>query len=428
MKKLLVIGYVWPEPKSSAAGSRMLELIELFLSENWSVVFSSAATLSEHRADLSVIGVQEKSIVLNDSSFNEFIAELKPHAVLFDRFFTEEQFGWRVEQVCPAALRILDTEDLHSLRHARHQFLKRSQKHAENDTARQSLDPVLVDAASLYAQVANDDMAHREIAAIFRCDVSLMISRFEIELLTHYFSVPEQLLHYCPFLKLQIPDQKKLPGFSDRQHFISIGNFRHEPNWDAVLYLKHAIWPLIRAQLPEAELHIYGAYPPPKATQLHNAKQGFCVKGWADDAFAVMQQARVCLAPLRFGAGIKGKLMDAMHSGTPSVTTAIGSEAMQGDLAWGGLVENNATQIVQAAIKLYTNESLWQKSQQQGFVILQRYFGAVNYSENLILRISELQNNLDKERKQNFIGTMLRHHTLKSTQYMSQWIEAKNKL
>jgi O-antigen biosynthesis protein len=433
IKKLLIIGYVWPEPKSSAAGSRMLELIELFLSQDWQVVFASAASFSEHRADLPSLGVQEKSIELNSSSFNEFIAELKPDAVLFDRFFTEEQFGWRVEQVCPNALRLLDTEDLHSLRHARHQLLKQSQKSAENETARQSVNPVHASTAELYAQMAGDDMVQREIAAIFRCDVSLMISQFEIEFLIQFFSVPKQLLHYSPFLKIQSLEQKSLPDFNERKHFMSIGNFRHEPNWDAVLYLKHAVWPLIRVQLPQAELHIYGAYPPPKATQLHNAKQGFCVKGWADDALAVMQQARVCLASIRFGAGIKGKLMDAMRSGTPSITTNIGAEAMCGaesnlsELAWGGLIANDAQAIADAAVKLYNDETLWKKSQQQGAAILQNYFGGADYSCLLIERIDSLQANLAVERQQNFIGAMLRHHSLKSTQYMSQWIEAKNK-
>ena len=426
-KKLLIIGYVWPEPKSSAAGSRMVELIELFLAHDWEIVFASAAALSEHRADLLSLGVQEKSIALNDSSFNEFIAELKPKAVLFDRFFTEEQFGWRVEQVCPNALRLLDTEDLHSLRHARQQLLKQSQKLAENETARQSVHPVLASVDEIYAQMASDDMAQREIAAIFRCDLSLMISYFEIELLIKHFAVPKQVLHYSPFLHVKVPEQQSLPSFSERQHFISIGNFRHEPNWDAVLYLKHAIWPLIRAQLPHAELHIYGAYPPPKAVQLHNPKQGFCVKGWADDALAVMQQARVCLAPILFGAGIKGKLMDAMRSGTPSVTTNIGAESMHGDFLWGGLIENNAQDIAAAAIKLYCDQALWQTSQQQGTIILKKYFGAIDHSQSLIDRMNTLQANFVAERQQNFIGAMLRHHSLKSTQYMSQWIEAKNR-
>ncbi|RZA07472.1 MAG: glycosyltransferase [Moraxellaceae bacterium] len=425
MKKLLIIGYVWPEPKSSAAGSRMLELIHLFIAQQWIITFVSAATLSEHRANLSSLGVHEKTVALNDSSFNEFVSELQPDAILFDRFFTEEQFGWRVEQVCPAALRLLDTEDLHSLRNARYRLLKHSKKNSESESVRQGVDPVLVNADGLYAQMASDDMTQREIAAIFRCDLTLMISQFEIDLLTEYFSVPAQLLQYCPFLSTQ--KSMSFPGFNDRQHFISIGNFRHEPNWDAVLYLKYAIWPLIRRQLPQAELHIYGAYPPPKATQLHNPKDGFYIKGWAADALTVMQRARVCLAPLRFGAGIKGKLMDAMRSGTPSVTTDIGSEAMCGDLNWGGLVANNAEDFAEAAVKIYSDELLWEKSQQYSSAILQHYFGAENHSTSLVERLDNLQKFIEQERRKNFIGAMLRHHSLKSTQYMSQWIEAKNK-
>ena len=427
IKKLLIIGYVWPEPNSSAAGTRMLQLIELFISQQWSVVFASAAALSEHRADLNSLGVEEKIIALNDSSFNEYIKDLQPHAVLFDRFFTEEQFGWRVEQVCPQTLRILDTEDLHSLRKARFKLLRQSQQNLGKESDRQCVGPVLVDPAELYAYMATDDMAQREIAAIFRCDLTLMISKFEIEFLTHFFSVPEKLLHYCPFITQKNSNGDALKDFVSREHFVAIGNFRHEPNWDSVLYLKHAIWPLIRAQLPQAELHIYGAYPPPKTTQLHNAKEGFCIKGWADDANAVMRQSRVCLAPLRFGAGIKGKLMDAMRNGTPSVTTSIGAEGMSGGLEWCGFIENTATKFADTAVKLYEDQTQWQKAQTQGTVILQTYFGAHDYAQLFVDRLNELQENIDAERKQNFIGAMLRHHTLKSTQYMSQWIEAKNK-
>lgn len=432
MKTVLVIGYVWPEPKSSAAGTRMLELVQLFLQMQCEVTFASAAALSEHRFDLSALGVAEKAIALNCSSFDEFVRELQPDAVLFDRFFTEEQFGWRVEQVCPQALRILDTEDFHSLRHARQQLLKAEQKHCVSEKEKQSVGVVTAGAAALYEQMCSQDMALREVAAIFRCDLSLMISEFEIALLQHYFSVPAQLLFYCPFLSQPEINTTSTPDFSARQHFIAIGNFRHEPNWDSVLWLKHQLWPLIRAQssaagIASAELHIYGAYPPPKATQLHNPKEGFHIKGWAEDAQAVMQSARVCLAPLRFGAGIKGKLMDAMHCGTPSITTSIGAESMCGDLPWGGAVENGASAFAAEAVAHYQDQVLWQQKQQQGFAVLRDYFYREDYAHSLRVRLSQLDGSAQRERGLNFIGQMLRHHHHKSTQYMGQWIEAKNR-
>ncbi|HTF97813.1 MAG TPA: glycosyltransferase [Cellvibrio sp.] len=427
MRKVLIVGYVWPEPKSSAAGSRMLELVRLFLQMRCEIVFASAALLSEHRFDLTSLGVIEKNIALNCSSFDEFVKALQPDVVLFDRFFTEEQFGWRVANACPQALRILDTEDFHSLRHARQQLLKSTQKKYTTEKEKQSVGPVTATAAELYQYMYDQDMALREVASIFRCDVSLMISEFEMQLLQKHFSVPPQLLFYAPFLSPVTLPANALPDFASRQHFVVIGNFRHEPNWDSVLWLKHQLWPLIRAQLPQAELHIYGAYPPPKATQLHNAKEGFQVKGWAEDANTVMQHARVCLAPLRFGAGIKGKLMDAMRAGTPSVTTTIGAESMHGNLPWGGVVADNAETIATAAVALYRDQSLWCDAQQSGFNILRHYFASTNFNELLLQRLASLASNTVMERSNNFIGQMLRHHHHKSTQYMGQWIEAKNK-
>ncbi len=84
--RVLIVGYVWPEPNSSAAGSRMLQLVRLFAERHARVVFASAAALSEHRFDLRSLGVEEKSIALNSSSFDDFVRELNPELVLFDRF------------------------------------------------------------------------------------------------------------------------------------------------------------------------------------------------------------------------------------------------------------------------------------------------------------------------------------------------------
>lgn len=419
---LLIIGYVWPEPRSSAASGHIMQLIDCFLEQGWKITFASAASEGERRVDLSTLGVTEVAIVLNSDTFDTFVSELQPDVVLFDQFLMEEQFGWRVEQHAPHALRVLETCDLQSLRHSRHQLLKELLANAHEHTE------VLFSAPgeALFTRMAVTDLAQREVASFYRCDLNLVVSDVEIDFLIHYFRVPHALLHWCPLMLRDIPDSGK--GFEERAHFLTIGNFRHAPNWDAVLWLKQTIWPLIRQQLPGAQLHVYGAYTPPKATALHNAAQGFHIMDWAEDALEVMSNARVALAPLRFGAGIKGKVMDAMACGTPTVTTPVGAEAMHGNLPFPGSIAVNAQGLADAAVRLYKDQPLWQQAQNAGWQVLRARFRQKQHCATLIERIHELLGNLEAHRTANFTGAMLRHHQHKSTQYMSQWIEAKNRI
>ena len=124
MNSLLIIGQTFPEPTTTAAGGRMLQLIEMFTSHGYGITFASSASSSEKSFNLDSIGVTTQQIAINHSSFDDFVRQLNPTLVLFDRFVTEEQFAWRVTQSCPKALKILDTEDLHFLRKARQQALK----------------------------------------------------------------------------------------------------------------------------------------------------------------------------------------------------------------------------------------------------------------------------------------------------------------
>ena len=421
--RVLIIGYVWPEPRSSAASGHMMQLIECFLEQGWQITFASPATEGEHKADLLALGIEEVSIELNSSSFDEFVSELQPDIVLFDQFMIEEQFGWRVEKHCPNALRILETSDLQSLRNTRHSQLKRYlNESAQPDDLNNFFES---SEQTIVAEMATGDLAQREVAALFRADLSLMTSDVEMQLLNSQFAVPEALLHWCPLMVRGAAAEHR--PFDERAHFLSIGNFRHAPNWDAVLWMKNAIWPLIRQQLPKAQLHIYGSYTPPKAAALHNAAQGFHVMNWAEDALQVMAQARICLAPLRFGAGIKGKLVDAMLCGTPSVTTPIGAEAMSGEHPWPGLIASSAEDIAKAAVRLYQDQAMWDQAQQAGTQLLQARYQHQQHCTSLIQRIDQLRQNLPAHRTANFIGAMLRHHHHKSTQYMAQWIEAKNR-
>ena len=408
-KKLLVIGFVWPEPKSSAAGSRMLQLVEQFQNQDYEITFACAANTSNNTFDLSRIGVRTQDILLNDNSFDVFISELNPIAVLFDRFMTEEQYGWRVAEQCPDALKILDTEDFHGLRKARELALKQKEE--------------------VTLEYLQNDITKREIASIYRCDLSLIISEAEIDILTHQFKIDRNLLYYLPFLLQPISEMeiKQLPTFERRQHFITIGNFLHAPNYDAVLYLKQTIWPLIRKKLPTSELHIYGAYESQKVSQLNSVKDGFLIKGFAKSVSEVMRKAKVCLVPLRFGAGLKGKLADAMKNGVPCAMSSIAAEGMFSDLESNGFIEDNREMFAAQAIELYSDSEMWQVKQKNGFAVLNERFIKSNFESELSSKIQDLHNNLKAHRQNNFIGNLLQHQSLRSTKYMSKWIEAKNK-
>ncbi|MDH5393301.1 MAG: glycosyltransferase family 4 protein [Gammaproteobacteria bacterium] len=406
MKKILVIGYVWPEPGSSAAGRHMLSILRLFKQQNWQIEFATPAQQTEHMVALASEGISSRSIELNSDSFDRYVSEYQPDIVMFDRFMMEEQFGWRIDKHCPKALKILDTEDLQCLRHARHQAVKAGREMNQQD---------------LFS-----DLAKREIAAILRCDLSLIISSYEMALLTDTFKLDASLLHHLPFMVDLHECPESTMRFSARKHFMMIGNFRHAPNWDAVLNMQK-IWPLIKQQIPEAECHIYGSYPPPKASALNNIKTGFLIKGWVKNALVAFEQSRICLAPIRFGAGIKGKLLEAMIMQTPSITTSLGSEGMHDKESWPGAVADDVDAFVKEAVSLYCNEEEWLVAQNNAGALLSARYDGKALGRRLIKKIAETEKNLKPHRLNNFTGSMLKHHSMASTRYMSQWIAEKNK-
>ncbi|RNC86122.1 MAG: glycosyltransferase [Balneola sp.] len=387
----------------------MLQLIELFQHQGWDITFASAASKSKYSTSLESINIDSVTIRLNDPSFDQFIEDLKPDLVLFDRYMTEEQFGWRVAESCPNAIRILDTEDLHGLREGRNIALKEGRSFHQSD---------LLNSISL-----------REIASVFRCDLSLIISESEMELLEGFYKIDLSLVHYIPFMinSLTYLDIKEWKGFEEREHFVWIGNFLHEPNLDAVQYLKKEIWPVIRKQLPKAELHIYGAYPKEKVFQLNNEKEGFLVKGRASTVESIFSNSRILLAPIRFGAGLKGKCIEAMQYGLPSVTTKIGAEGIPGELPWPGAIADSAEQIIKEAIALYTSSTEWDNAQAKGVEILYKRFDKQKHGSVLIQRIEKLRDELTQHRTNNFVGAMLQHQSMSSTKFMGKWIEEKNR-
>ena len=408
-KSLLIIGSVWVEPNASAAGFRMLQLIELFVKQHFNITFATTAKKPITAFSLNSLDIQEVEIQLNDASFDDFVKNLAPEIVLFDRFLTEEHFGWRVQENCPKAMTILDTEDLHCLRKTREICLQKNRDFSLDELKKQ-------------------DSTKREIASILRCDVSLIISSFEMEILTSVFKIEADILYYLPFLlnKIEVFQINKWPSFEERNHFVFVGNFFHKPNVDAVQTLKNHIWKSIRKQLPTAELHIYGAYITPQISQLHNPKEGFFIKGFAEDAEEIVKNAKIVLAPLRFGAGIKGKLTEAMLCGTPSITSTIGAEGMYQNLPWNGFITDDFEVFATKAVELYTNQIVWESAQKNGIEIINAFYDKTKLEPTFINRILEIQQDLENHRSEHFLQSLLQYQTLQATKYLSKWIEAKN--
>ena len=413
---ILWIAFVWPEPDSSAAGTRTQQLLLTLQKQGYPVTVLSPCQDNKYRTALEQQGFRCYQCPPNDARFDSLLKEINPQVVFFDRFMVEEQFSWRVKEHCPEALRVLDTIDLHFLRRARQRASERGES-VQNlcDSEKHSTDTL------------------RELSAIYRSDLSLIISSSELQLLRHEFQIPEPLLTLCAMSRAKL---ENYPTFENRKNCVAIGNFNHPPNRDSVEFLREDLWPRIKGILIERgvsapELHIYGSYASSEVLKLDSSATGFRIKGYTPDAAQTLSNYRVNLAPLRFGAGVKGKILDGWAGGTPSAATHLAAEGMtmckEGRALFGGILEDSAEHFAQRAADLYSDQVLWEKSQTAGFEILEGCFNPLR-NENLFIEVLKASYAMRHERRlQNTIGAMLWYQGNRSTEYFSRWIEEKNK-
>jgi hypothetical protein len=212
---------------------------------------------------------------------------------------------------------------------------------------------------------------------------------------------------------------------------VFIGNGLHAPNVDAVRLLKKTLWKPIREALTEhgvedAELHIYGAYLPQEVTQFDNPRERFRVMGKADDVSETLQRYRCNLAPLRFGAGLKGKVSDGWMVGTPCVATPIAAEGMVTEGQFGGVIEETLERYPQRVVDLYTDKELWNTAQATGREVVTSLYSQTTNARLFQERLARLTQEATRLRQQNIVGSLLWYHGLRSTEFFSRWIEAKN--
>mmetsp|Transcript_17571 Transcript_17571/g.43833 ORF Transcript_17571/g.43833 Transcript_17571/m.43833 type:complete len:550 (-) Transcript_17571:1259-2908(-) len=366
--------------------------------------------------------------------------------VIFDRFFVEEAHSFRFRNAFPNAALVLDMQDMHSLRWGRQAIVEDWDKQQTNSNS-SHWDPLgCLPRVMEYLPTVNarDERFVRELASIHRSDLVLVCSPQELHWLQTVYKLPnEKLLLASFFLQQHALNQLPLPtSDATPPRFVFCGGFKHAPNADAVQLLIDFVWPRIRLELPDASLHIYGAFCPEKLLQVDN-KEGIFVHGYEPKLSTIFGDG-ILLAPLRFGAGIKGKIVDAWTFGMPVVTTPIGSEGMTGSIhdsddndnntqaeaGFGGSIASTLDEFCNHAIHLARRPEAYRQAQIRGRFLLKKLFDADENWNHVQERLLEMMDKeyLSRQRQTDYTQAMLWHQSLRSTEYFSRWVELKERI
>lgn len=251
-----------------------------------------------------------------------------------------------IKKYCPHARTLFYTHDIHHLRIEREaELLHDTQKRAEAEVMKVS-----------------------ELSSIRSMDSTILVSTAELEILRP--QLPGVNLEVLPLL-LNIPGTKK--GYKERKDFCFVGGFQHTPNVDAVQYFSTDVMPIVREILPGVKFHVVGSNPPDFIQKL--ACDDIVVHGFIEDLNGFLDQMRLSVAPLRYGAGVKGKVGTALAAGLPSVLSEIAAEGMALTPEEHALISNDAKGIAMSIQRLYSNQNLWEKLSRQGIVYAEKAWG-----------------------------------------------------
>jgi glycosyltransferase involved in cell wall biosynthesis len=265
--------------------------------------------------------------------------------VILARYYVAAHYIASVRRYAPQALLVLDTIDLHFLRQRRLAALQESASIAQS-------------AEAIYRQ---------EIECIQRCDVTWVVSGVEGEILAR--EVPLATVMIQTNVHEGVTG---VPPFAAREGIVFVGGYRHPPNVDAALFLAREIVPLVRARLPGVKTYLLGSNAPRAILELQ--VEGLEVVGYVPEIEPWLDRCRLSVSPLRYGAGVKGKINQAMSRGLPVVATTPSVEGMH--LAEGEevLVADSPAAIADAIVRAYADEALWNRLSRGGIANVERYF------------------------------------------------------
>jgi GT2 family glycosyltransferase len=346
--RVLVIDAYTPEPDQDSGSLRLTYIFDCLQQLGYGVSFfaDNRGYAGRYSQSLQAAGVE---VLYNPwiASLQDFFRERGPefNFIMVSRHYVAANYLALVRKYCPQAKFIFDTVDLHYLREERLAELE--------------------DSLPLRRVAAQTKRS--ELAVIRQADATLVVSPVEQAVLRQ--DLPEARIEVLSNIHEVAGCQA---GFAARKDLFFVGGYQHPPNIDAALWFVNSIWPLVRAQLPEVNFHLIGSKAPERIRSLQG--NGVIFHGFVADLKPWLDGCRLAVAPLRYGAGVKGKVNMSMSRGQPVVATPAAVEGLHAREGEDVLVAESAEGFAAAVVRLYQDQALWEKLSQGGLQNVQQYF------------------------------------------------------
>jgi glycosyltransferase involved in cell wall biosynthesis len=340
--RVVLIDHRMPFWDKEAGALRTLEILKSLIASGHHVTFlpDNGANTEPYCTELQRMGVE---VMFGPDLLTQLAMVIAPHihAAIVSRPSVAARYMTLMRRHAPDAVLIYDTVDLHWVREAREAALAVGHHEAE-----------LLTQEALWTQSL-------ELALIRAADVTLVAT--DLERARVESELPDAKVRVLPTIN---PVRESAPGLAERSGIIFVGGFEHTPNIDAVLRLVTGVMPVIWEMLPDVTLRIVGAAAPPQIEAL--ASDRVEILGWVRDLDPLLDAARVTVAPLSYGAGMKGKITQALAFGLPVVTTPVGAEGLTGEPGEALLVGDSDAALARHAIAVLTDDALWWHLAQAG--------------------------------------------------------------
>jgi GT2 family glycosyltransferase/glycosyltransferase involved in cell wall biosynthesis len=372
-KRILVIDRHLPMPDRDSGSLRMFQMLKILhgLGHRMTFVPDNLANIAPYGAELQKRGIE---VVYHPyaTSVKEYLVAHGPEfdVVVLSRCDFARKHIANARQYASQSRIIFDTVDLHFLRDSREAELTQDAS------------------AKLTAQ----DKRQQEYEIVDQADEAWVVSSVEQELLRR--ARPHKSIEVVSNI-VDVPGSRT--PFSLRRDFLFIGSFQHKPNIDAVLFFTKEIYPAVRRHLPNAKFYVIGDKAPPEVVAL--ASENIVVTGRQPDVQPYFDNVKLSIAPLRFGAGVKGKINQSMGFGVPVVGTSIAVEGMDLINREDAMVADEPAQFATAMIELYESEELWNRLSQNA-IVKTRDFYSVNAAQKQLRKLFNNQHLLPSHRDQ----------------------------